>query len=73
MWLEPIDRPGVRTAVRWPAGFRARFSPQLELLDPDGIVVARDGDVLTQICGYPEADGRFVIGAFNGIAYPPCS
>ena len=73
VWLEAVARPGVKIAVRWPAGFRARFAPKLELLDPGGTVVARDGDVLTLIGTGPGSDGRIEIMAFDGKAYPPCS
>ena len=73
VWLEAVARPGLKIAVRWPAGFRARFAPKLELIDPGGTVVARDGDVLTLIGTGPGQDGRIEIMAFDGKAYPPCS
>lgn len=73
VWVEAVASPGAKVAVRWPAGFRARFSPKLELLDPAGVVVAREGDVLTDIGGYPGSDGRFDIAEFDGKTYPPCS
>ena len=73
VWLEAVARPGVKIAIRWPAGFRARFAPKLELIDPGGTVVARDGDVLTLIGTGPGTDGRIEIMAFDGNAYPACS
>lgn len=73
VWVEAVAHPGVKIAVRWPAGFRARFSPELELLDPAGAVVAREGDVLTNLGGYPGSDRRFDIAEFDGKTYPPCS
>ncbi len=54
-WLEP--RPGftsdepARHHVVWPAGFTARFSPGLEIVDEAGQVVMREGDPVTGICG----------------------
>ena len=71
VWLEAVETfvsPRV-VAVRWPAGFRARFVPTLELLDPSGVVVAREGDLLTTIGGNPGPDGRFAIWAFDGRSY----
>jgi len=47
--------PGGRVEVVWPPGYRARFAPRLEILDPRGRVVLREGqphrsevDTLTQ-------------------------
>jgi len=71
VWLEAVDphvSPPV-VAVRWPAGFRARFVPALELLDSTGVVVAREGDLMKVIGGYPGADGRFAIWEFGGRSY----
>jgi hypothetical protein len=71
VWLEAVDThvsPPV-VAVRWPAEFRARFVPALELLDSTGAVVAREGDLLKTVGGYPGADGRFAIWEFDGRSY----
>jgi hypothetical protein len=49
-WLE--DRTeGLRIDVVFPLGFVARFTPQLEVLDENGRVVARDGDGIDGGCG----------------------
>ncbi len=48
-WLVPFDRAG-RKDVLWPAGYRARFAPTLEVLDTKGVVVARDGDFIDGAC-----------------------
>ncbi|HEX5467176.1 MAG TPA: hypothetical protein VFW92_10935 [Candidatus Limnocylindrales bacterium] len=34
-----------RFDIVWPAGFTARFDPDLEILDPSGAVVARAGTI----------------------------
>jgi hypothetical protein len=72
VWLESVAQPPKAFRVRWPAGFRARFSPGLELLDASGATVAREGDLLTMVGGYPEAGAgsRFDIWEFNGRRYP---
>jgi hypothetical protein len=44
VWVE--SRGGLQRLVVWPYGFSARFSPDLELLNAQGDVVAREGDVL---------------------------
>ena len=70
VWIEPIASPSAKVAVRWPAGFRARFAPTLELLDGTGAVVAREGDTLTKLGGVPGSDGRFNIDELDGRTYP---
>jgi len=62
-----IPRTGVRVDVVWPVGYSARFVPALELLDEQGHVVGREGDLIIGWCrtaetpeGVPiwvEADG----------------
>jgi hypothetical protein len=42
-WETGLDGSG-RQDIVWPPGYRARFAPGLEVLDPSGRVVARDGD-----------------------------
>ena len=41
-WMERPD--GTRQDVAWPVGYSARFTPQLELLDDEGAVIARESD-----------------------------
>jgi hypothetical protein len=71
VWLEPIG-PGARKPrlVTWPAGFRARFTPRLELIDASGLVVAREGDRLTGVGGQSRTDDRWEVWEFNGHRYP---
>ena len=42
-WETSLDGSG-RQEIVWPPGYRARFNPKLEVLDPAGAVIARDGD-----------------------------
>jgi hypothetical protein len=71
VWIEPIDGEPQRIEVGWPAGFRARFAPDLEIFDSTGELVAREGDELKVIGGsLPGPDGRFWIWEFNGRSYP---
>ena len=42
---------GTRIDVVWPPGYRARFAPDLEVLDASGVVVLRAGDAVTGGCG----------------------
>jgi hypothetical protein len=44
-WLEP---GGARLV--WPAGFSARFTPRLEIVDRDGSVVMREGEQVSGAC-----------------------
>ena len=50
-----VESGGVRTHVRWPVGFVARFDP-LEVVDRDGNVMAREGDVIQVAGGAGTAD-----------------
>jgi hypothetical protein len=52
VWL--TDR-GDTTALLWPPGYRARLHP-LEILDPDGNLVARTGDLLEVGGGHVPVD-----------------
>ena len=36
--------------VGWPAGYRARFAPGLEILDENAKVVLQEGDRVTGLC-----------------------
>jgi hypothetical protein len=48
-WLENRVVAG-RDEIVWPAGYRARFSPNLDILDESGIVVLREGDAISGSC-----------------------
>jgi hypothetical protein len=41
---------GKRVELVWPKGYTARFSPELEVLDRDGQVVAHEGDLIVGSC-----------------------
>jgi hypothetical protein len=40
----------MRLDVTWPAGYHARFTPKIEILDENGNVVLNDGDAITGAC-----------------------
>jgi len=44
-----VDRAGARFETRWPAGFVARFAPELEVVAPGGKVVVREGQDLDDV------------------------
>lgn len=44
VWLMSDGR---RVLISWPAGFRVRWQPALEILNEDGSVVAHKGDTVT--------------------------
>jgi hypothetical protein len=50
-WLENNMGVQARMEATWPAGYRARFSPSLEVLDEHGNVVIREGDTVAGACG----------------------
>jgi hypothetical protein len=62
VWLEnrletPPGLPSVpRLEAIWPAGYRARFTPKLEVLDGWGNVMLRDGDAVHGACSVREGD-----------------
>ncbi len=37
--------------IVWPADYRARFDPNLGILDENGTVIMREGDTVTGDCG----------------------
>jgi hypothetical protein len=49
-WLENKLGGQSRLEVTWPAGYRARFNPKLEILDENGKVVLREGDPVAGAC-----------------------
>jgi len=49
-WLVDTSH-GTRMDVVWPPGFRARFTPNLEVLDAREVVVLKAGDAVTGGCG----------------------
>jgi hypothetical protein len=66
-WL--VNRhPGAgRIEVAWPPGFRARFVPELEIVDGSGQVRMRQGDHVDGTCGTVE-DGAVILAlSFPGM------
>lgn len=70
-WLEsqiavPGIPPGTREDVIWPEGYRARFSPNLEILDGWGNVVLREGEHVSGSCGGVADNGDlYMVPPFN--------
>jgi hypothetical protein len=68
VWLDVLNLSGDgrprRFEVLWyPSGFTARFSPELEVFGPDGMLVAHEGDDVWGACGVEaEGVGRNVLG-----------
>jgi hypothetical protein len=54
-WIVFAD-DGHREPVLWPEGYRARFTPSLEVLNPFGRVVVREGQSSTGRCRMPPGD-----------------
>ena len=63
-WLESRLGAVRREEVTWPAGYRARFDPKLEILDQNGSVVLREGDAVTGTCGKGK-NGVYLEPPFN--------
>jgi len=56
-WIEGAD--GTRTNLEWPIGFQLRVTGAVaEVVDPDGVVVARDGEELADAGGEGSARGE---------------
>lgn len=47
---------GNRGEIIWPPGFSARFKPRLEVIDPSGAVVFREGDRMPGGCAVGPPD-----------------
>ena len=56
-----------RPSIEWPAGFRARYAPMLEVLDPSGRVVAREGQTVSDAQGGGDPD--FALCGIGGVVY----
>jgi len=59
-----VGPSGGRQDVAWPEGCTARFTPKLEVIDPSGRVILRDGDQLTGggcIAGPPDSPSSILL------------
>lgn len=62
-WETALDGTS-RQEIVWPSGYRARLAPGLEVFDPTGRLIARDGDrVPAGACavGPPENPPKLVL------------
>jgi hypothetical protein len=50
VWLVSGDGTRMATKLVWPPGYRARFNPDLQILDANGLVVYLDGDQVLSGC-----------------------
>jgi hypothetical protein len=65
-WLENHLGGTSRMEATWPAGYRARFTPRLEILDGWGNVMLRDGDTVSGSCASGESNGgQLLVPPFN--------
>lgn len=70
VWIEPLPPgPAGKIDVVWPFGFSARFAPSLELLDSGGMVIAREGDRLTDLGGSANSEADWLLYEVNGRQY----
>ena len=60
-WLDDKLGGQSRMDVTWPAGYRARFNPNLEVLDETGSVVISEGDAVAGACGYNPDTGMIYL------------
>jgi len=78
-WMTRPD--GTRQDLVWQVGYSARFTPQLEVLDQHGTVIASEGTLVTGGCGMgtaelvdfttprpPDTDDRTLVRSRNGSA-----
>lgn len=63
-WMTFPD--GSRRELGWPAGTRARFTPNLEVVGPAGQVIAREGSMVKGGC--PTFDRGILLGEFDSPA-----
>ena len=66
-WL--IAPTGVRRELQWPFGFSARFAPDLQIVVPDGQLVAREGDEVDLGGGFRPDTEVFAVCEINGVIY----
>lgn len=78
--LERFRGGGVRQDLVWLAGYSARFTPSLEILDQAGRVVLRDGDFVDGACVTSEPDVMWLSPPFLALrldcgpmAVPDCT
>ena len=62
-WLE--NNLGTRIEVVWQPGYRARFTPKLEVLDESDEVVLREGDHIPSGCVTDDPGTLRLIGPFK--------
>jgi hypothetical protein len=62
-WLDL--RNDHRWEVVWPSGYRARFAPRLQILDPGGRVVLEEGATVTSACAVGDPDTVLLRVPFN--------
>jgi hypothetical protein len=59
-------RSGPAETIIWPAGFRARFTPKIEIVDAAGTVVLRDGDRVEGACvNDPDTNTKYLQPPFT--------
>lgn len=56
-----VSRSGTEQNLVWPPGYRARFAPKLEILDPQGKVVMHEGDPIAGGCVVGPSPGGLLI------------
>ena len=55
-----FEEDGSRKELVWSAGTSARFAPELEVIGPDGKVIAGEGSLITGGCPLGDPDVLFV-------------